>query len=118
MGPEFARDLATRRIASQDTMVHHGVRKAVQALARRHGATADATVAVLLLGTVPQANPIVAIGVVDGLAQGWPEERQPQLTDPQRSALRAAAANANEALTAAFNRLATRWALPGLFTTP
>ena len=118
MGPEFVRDLATRRITSPDTLVHHGVRRTVQALARRQGATADASVAAMLIGAVPQANPIVAVGVVDGLAQGWPEERPPQFTDAQRTALRTAAANAPDALAAAFTRLATRWTLPTVFSAP
>ena len=117
-GAEFARDLATRRIASPDTMVHHGIRRAVQTLARKHGTAADAAVAVMLIQAVPQANPIVAVGVLDGLAQGWPEERPPQLTDEQRSALRTAAANAPAAVAAAFGRLAARWTLPNVFTTP
>jgi hypothetical protein len=53
--------------------------------------------------------------MLDGIAQGWPEERAPQFTPEQRTALAASARNSSPELAAAFGRVAARWSIPDIF---
>jgi hypothetical protein len=94
------------------------MRRAVQRMARHHAVQADAGTLVALVDVVPRANVALAAALLDGIAQGWPEERPPQLTPEQRSALASAARQSSTELTAAFGRLAARWNLPEIFRTP
>ena len=71
-----------------------------------------------MINAVPQANPAIGVGVLDGIATGWPLETPPQLTAEQRTALAAAARGSNPDLAAAYERIAVRWALPDVFKTP
>jgi hypothetical protein len=94
------------------------MRRAVQKIARYHAATADIQVVASLIGAVPQTHAQLAIGMLEGIAQGWPQERTPTLTTEQRTALAAAARGASPDLTAAFDRIAARWNLPDVFKAP
>jgi hypothetical protein len=114
--PEFLRDVAQRRVPGNDSVFVAGIRRAVMTMARKHAADTSAATMVTLIGTVPQANAVVAAGLLDGIAAGWPEETPPRFTDDQRAALRASAANASAPVTAAFGRVAARWGLAGIFS--
>ena len=117
-GPEFLQTLLQRRTPGTDTLVLAGVRRAVMQIARFHAATADVPTVVAMIAAVPQANPAIGVGVLDGISTGWPQETPPQLTTAQRTALAAAALGSSPDLAAAYERVATRWALPDVFKTP
>ena len=80
--------------------------------------TRSAFPATARIETVPRANVGLATALLDGIAEGWPEERPPQLTPEQRTALAGAARNASGELSAAFARVAARWQMPGVFNLP
>jgi putative membrane-bound dehydrogenase-like protein len=118
-GPRFLAELVTRRIPpTNDDAAAAGMRRAVQRMARHHAASAEVAAVVSLVEVVPRANVGLAIALLDGIAQGWPEERPPQLTPGQRSVLAAAARDASGELRPALGRVAARWQLPDLFGTP
>jgi putative membrane-bound dehydrogenase-like protein len=117
-GPEFLRELIVRRIPPNDSLAAAGMRRAVQKMARYHGAQVNAGTVVSLIEVIPRANVGLAIAMLDGIAQGWPEERPPQLTPEQRTALAAAARQSSSELSAAFGRVSARWNLPEVFRTP
>ena len=66
---------------------------------------------------VPETAP-VAIAIVNGIEQGWPADKPPQLDPASRLTLGAAARGASADLQAAFGRLAGRWQAPDLFKAP
>jgi hypothetical protein len=117
-GPQFLGDLVTRRPPNADSASTAGFRRAVHKMARHHATAADAATVVALIATVPQASAPLAAAMLDGIAEGWPEERPPQLSDEQRAALRAAARGASTELAEAFARVATRWTLTDVFKSP
>ncbi|HSA56010.1 MAG TPA: PVC-type heme-binding CxxCH protein [Gemmatimonadaceae bacterium] len=118
-GPAFLAELVTRRIPpTNDAPAVAGMRRAIQKMARHHAAAANAMTVVSLIESVPRANVGLATALLDGIAQGWPEERPPQLTPEQRTALAGAARNASGELTAAFGRVGARWQLPDVFNIP
>jgi hypothetical protein len=117
-GPEFLRQLIVRRIPPNDSLATAGMRRAVQKMARYHGAQANSGTVVSLIEVIPRANVGLAIALLDGIAQGWPEERPPQLAPEQRAALAAAARQSSTELSAAFGRVSARWNLPEIFRTP
>jgi putative membrane-bound dehydrogenase-like protein len=118
-GPEFLRDLVTRRIPPvNDSLATAGMKRAVQKMARHHAAQANAATVVALIEAVPRANVALATALLDGIAQGWPEERPPQFTDAQRAILAGAAGAAPTELNAVFGRVAARWTLPQVFRRP
>jgi hypothetical protein len=117
-GPEFLGALLQRRVPTQDTLVLGGMRRAVGYIARSHAAAADVPTVVAMIGAVPQANPAVAVGVLDGIALGWPADQPPQLTAEQRAALAAAARGSSPDLAAVYERIAARWGIADVFKTP
>jgi hypothetical protein len=82
---------------------------------------------ITLLEAVPQANAMIASGVVAGVVGeapdaegrqrggpgGWPEEAAPTLTAQQRAALQRAARAAGPEFSDAFARVAARWGIAG-----
>lgn len=117
-GPQFVTDLVKHRLPTGDSLAILGIGRSVHKLARHHAASANAALVVSLIEAVPQANPSAAAALLDGIAQGWPEERPPQLSDAQRASLAAVARGASEPLAAAFGRVAARWTLPDVFKSP
>jgi putative membrane-bound dehydrogenase-like protein len=117
-GPEFLPTLLQRRVQMADTVALAGLRRAVMQIARFHAATANVPTVVAMINAVPTANPLIGVGVLDGISTGWPQETPPQLTAEQRTALAAAARGSNPDLAAAYERIATRWAMPDVFKTP
>jgi hypothetical protein len=71
-----------------------------------------------MINAVPPVNPAIGVGVLDGIATGWPQETPPQLTPEQRTALAAAARGSSPDLAAAYERIATRWGMAKVFKTP
>jgi hypothetical protein len=114
-GAEFLQDIVRRRVPANDTLAAAGMRRAVSRMARAHAVRADVPAVVSLISGVPQANQALAIAMLEGIAQGWPQETPPQLTADQRTALATAARGASPELTAAFDRVAARWTLPDVF---
>jgi hypothetical protein len=99
-----------------------------------HYATNENAGAVIeLLRALPQANPLIAGGVIVGIAGeepregqgggrgrggspgGWPEEKPPALTAEQRTALAQVYTAVSPELQAGLARIATRWGMPDLF---
>jgi putative membrane-bound dehydrogenase-like protein len=117
-GPAFLRALLGRSVSTSDSLAVAGMRRAVQKIARYHAAAGDAATVVALIESVPQANPAVATALLDGIAQGWPEERPPQLSQEQRTALATAARGASGDVAVAFGQVAARWTLPDVFRQP
>ncbi len=117
-GPAFLRDLLGRRLPpATDSATMAGVRRTVQKLARHHAIPMDAATVVSFIELVPNVPAPVAIGVLAGITQGWAEENTPAFTPAQRTALAAAARNADGDVKTAFEQLAARWALPTVFGT-
>jgi hypothetical protein len=85
-------------------------------VARYHAAQRDVATVVELIGGVPQSTAPLAVAMLNGIAEGWPQESAPTFSAEQRSALAAAASGASPELTAAFGRVSARWALPNVFT--
>jgi uncharacterized protein len=117
-GPAFLQELLKQDIvapAAPDKEVVAGVARAVRRMARYHATSADAAVAVALLDTVPRVHPVVADGLLQGMADGWPDAQSPALTPAQQQSLAGVAAT-SPGLAKQFTRLAERWAMPGAFT--
>jgi len=117
-GPEFLTGLLKRRMPSNDSLSMAGIRRSVQKLARFHAAQADAGITMSLIATVPEANPGVAVAMLNGIAQGWPEEKPPTFTNVERTSLAAVARGASGELADAFGRVAARWQMPDIFKAP
>ena len=112
-GPDFLATLVKLR-APNDSLALAGMRRVVGRIARYHGAARDPATAVGLIAAVPDATPQLAAAMINGIADGWPEEQPPALSAEQRAIIRAAAQNAGADLQAAFAKLAARWGLPDL----
>ncbi len=117
-GPEFLQELVRRRIPDNDSLAVAGMQRAVAKLAGYHARQKDAPTVVGLIGVVPQATPQLAVALLNGIAEGWPQESPPDLTAEQRVLLVASARDAAPDLAAAFARVATRWAMPEVFKQP
>jgi hypothetical protein len=117
-GAGFLAELAKRAVTGGDSASTAGMRRAVQKMARHHAAQADPAAVVALIASVPDATAPIATSLLDGIAEGWPEERPPQLNDAQRAALRAAARGSSGGVAESFGRVAARWALPDIFRDP
>ncbi len=116
-GPDFLKELMRQRLPN-DSLAALGMQRAIGKMGRHHGTRRDPAIAVELIGAVPASTPPFAAAFVNGMAEGWPEEQPPSLTDQQRAALATAARGANSDLQAAFTKLATRWTLPDVFKAP
>ncbi len=114
-GPSLLSDLIKRPLPANDTVAVSGMRRATQKIARFHAAKADAATVVGLISGIPQATPGLAVAMLNGIAEGWPQETTPQLTDAQKSALATASTGATGELAAAFGKVAARWNLPTVF---
>ncbi|HJU75513.1 MAG TPA: PVC-type heme-binding CxxCH protein [Gemmatimonadaceae bacterium] len=114
-GAPFVRDLIAARLPATDSLAMRGIARTVNKVARVYAAREDVGAVVSLIETVPQAHPRLALALLDGVAQSWPEEKPPQLTDAQGLALVNAARGASPELTEAFTKVATRWTLPNVF---
>jgi hypothetical protein len=113
-GPEFVSELLRRR-APNDSAAAAGLGRSIQRMVRYHAARRDIGVIVGYIETVPQSSPAVAVGILNGIAEGWPLEAAPTLTVEQKAKLVTAARNASPPVAAAFGRIATRWNLPNAF---
>ncbi|HTL06058.1 MAG TPA: PVC-type heme-binding CxxCH protein [Gemmatimonadales bacterium] len=116
-GPDFLVDLLRRRVPS-DSLATAGMQRAVARLARSYAAKRDAGIVVDLIATVPQDTPPLALGMLNGIADGWPPESPPDLSPTQRAALVAAARGATPELASGFGKIAVKWAMPDLFKQP
>lgn len=117
-GQPFVLGLMARRVTATDSVAHAGMRRAMELMARHFAVAAQPEPVVALIEAVPAAHPALAVGVLNGIALGWPEERTPPLTAAQRASLAAAARGATPEVTAAFERVAVRWGIPELFRAP
>jgi putative membrane-bound dehydrogenase-like protein len=116
--PDFLPELLRRRVPDNDSLAVAGMQRAVGKLARYPAAQQDLPRVVALIGAVPQATRALAIAVLNGIADGWPQESPPALTAEQRAALVASARDASAELAAVFAKVAARWALPDVFRQP
>jgi hypothetical protein len=117
-GSDFVRELVRRQVPDNDSLAVAGMQRAVAKLARHQATQKDVPVVVGLIGSVPQATPQLAVALLLGIAEGWPQESPPELTAEQRTALTAAARDASPELAAAFAKVAARWTLPEVFRQP
>lgn len=104
--------------APNDSIAVLGMQRSVGKIARSQAAKRDAAVVIGLISKVPEATYPFAVALVNGIADGWPEEQPPSLSPEQRAALRVAASGATSQLQAAFAKIAQRWGMPDLFTSP
>ena len=116
-GPDFLAELVRREVPS-DSVAVAGIGRAVEMMARFHAAEGEAAAMVTLVSAAPDATPALASALLDGIAEGWPEERAIALSAEQRAALRAAAGRASPELTPGLDAVAQRWQTPDLFRTP
>lgn len=115
-GPGFLRQIVQRQPPrNADSVYVSGIRRTANMIARKHAADTNAAAMVTAIEAVPNAHPVVAAGMLDGIAMSWPEETPPRFTDAQRSALKQAAAGADDRVRAAFGRVAARWGTAGIF---
>jgi hypothetical protein len=114
-GPGFLAELIKRRTSPGDSLAVAGFQKAVAKLGRYHAATKDPALVVGLIAGVSQATLPLAIAMLNGMAEGWPQDSPPQFSAEHRAALVLAARDAPAELSAAFSRLAVRWAMPDVF---
>jgi hypothetical protein len=114
-GSGFLVDLIKRRVPANDSLAVAGMQKAVAKLGRYHAAQTDLGTVVNLISVVSQATPALAIGMLNGMAEGWPQDAPPLLSAEQKVVLVAAARDASPELTAAFDKVAARWAMPDVF---
>ena len=118
-GPDLLGELLLQRIpANADSLTVNGLKRVVQRLARLHSSKADIGPVVSLIHAVPRAHIGLATALLEGVATGWPEERQPQLTPEHRAALAEAASSSPGELRPLFDRVAARWTIPDAFRTP
>jgi hypothetical protein len=68
-----------------------------------------------MINGVTGGAPALAAAMLNGIAEGWPQETTPQLSAEQRAALVAAARGATGELADAFAKVAARWNLPSVF---
>jgi hypothetical protein len=114
-GPNFVRDVLARRLPAGDSVAMRGIARTVNKVARVYAAQENTATVVSIIENIPQASPVIAIGLLNGIALGWPEEKPPQLSDVQRAALATAARGAAGEVSEAFGRVAARWNLPDVF---
>jgi putative membrane-bound dehydrogenase-like protein len=114
-GGDFLTGLVKRRMPMNDSLSMAGIRRSVQKVTRYHAAQGSTELIVGVVAGVPE-TPGVALAILNGVAQGWPEERPPVLSPAQRSALLAAARGATAELVEAFGRVAARWQMPDVFS--
>jgi hypothetical protein len=111
--------LLTRLLASrqpEDSLAVAGFQRAISKMARYHAGQRDAGTVVGFIATVPSTPLPFAVAMLNGIADGWPEEQPPALSEVQRTALRTAAQGAPAELLAGFGKVAARWGMPDLFT--
>jgi hypothetical protein len=116
-GPAFLRDLIGRRVPN-DSLAAAGMRRAVHKLGRIHAAQKDLAVVVELISAVPSATTPLATAMLNGIAEGWPQDTAaaaPSFTPQQKAALVAAANGASPELAESFAKLAARWNAPNAF---
>lgn len=114
-GSAFLDDLIRRQVPANDSLAVAGMQRAVAKLGRYHAAQKDFGGVVSLISVVPQATPALAIGMLDGMAEGWPQDAPPMVSAEQKASLVAAARDASPELSAAFAKLAARWVMPDVF---
>jgi hypothetical protein len=114
-GPEFLRELIRRPVPANDSLAVAGMQKAVHKIARYYGAQKDVVTVVGLIAATPGSTTVLGAGLLNGIADGWPEESPPALSAEQRAALSAAARNAPAELAAGFEKIAVRWGIAGIF---
>ncbi len=117
-GASFLTDVITRKAPNDRPEVAAGLAAAARILTRHHAAAADAALATSLIDTAAGADGPRATAVVTGLAEGWPDERPPALTPQQRATLTAAAARMPADARPLLVKVAERWGMPDVFTTP
>jgi hypothetical protein len=108
-------DIFARRMPTDDSLAMRGIARAVNKIARVYAAREDASAMVTVVEAAPRATPAVAVALLDGIAQAWPEEKPPQFTDSQRNQLVAAARGASGVVAEALTRVAARWKLADVF---
>jgi hypothetical protein len=113
-GPAFTVQVLERELPDDSASVA-GVGRAVELMSRHHATAGDAAAVVPLIVAVEEAHAVLGAAVLEGIADGWPEEQQPTLTAEQRAALQAAAAGA-PGLAEGFAALAERWGDQDLFS--
>lgn len=114
-GTSFVRDLMRRRVPANDSLAVAGMKRATLKVARFHAAKADAAAAVEMINGVPGASPALAAAMLNGMADGWPQETTPTFSAEQRAALATAARGASGELADAFGKVAAKWNLPSVF---
>lgn len=117
-GPAFLQDVLKQAVPAGDKEVVAGVARAVHRMARHHATAADPVVAVALIQAVPDVAVPIADGLLQGVADGWPEKQPPTLSPAQQTTLAGVSRRASADLSKRFAALAERWAMPGLFATP
>ncbi len=118
-GPALLGELLLQRVpANADSITVSGLKRVVQRLARLHSAKAEIGPVVTLINAIPRAHPGLGTALLEGIATGWPEERQPQLSPEQRAALYEAARSSSAELGPSFDKVAARWTLPNVFRVP
>lgn len=127
---EAGGDAMDRRPAP-DSAYLAGLQTTVRMIASHYAGEQDANTIVSMLMAIPNANSVVASGVLTaiagagadegedrrrpGMAGSWPEGQAPELSPEQRSALAATAQAAPPDLADGFARVAERWGMPDLF---
>jgi hypothetical protein len=108
-GQGFVTTVLERRLPG-DSLAVAGIARSVGMMTQHHAASADPGVVVPLVVAAAETDPALGAAMLEGVAEGWPEEAPPTLTPEQRTRLQAAA-GAAPALAEGFSAVATRWGL-------
>jgi hypothetical protein len=115
-GMDLVLDVTARDMPA-DSSARVGIGRSVGMMARFHASEGDAERVVALVGAASSAPVEVGRALLEGIADGWPEGRPPELTADQRAKLSNAARSA-PALADGFALLAERWGMTTAFRAP
>ncbi len=112
-GADFLVELVAGDLPADSTSLE-GIGRAAALMGEHHASAGDVAAAVRLAEAAAAAPPAAGAGMLEGVAEGWPEGRVPALTATQRASL-AAARRSSPDLAEGFAALAERWGLTGGF---
>lgn len=98
-----------------DSTYKANVRIPVQRVVRHYALGDDSSALIDYLVEIENANPTIALGLVAGLSEGWPENEQPQLNDNQRGKLNGLRSVLDEEFDEYLDELAEKWGTPEIF---
>jgi uncharacterized protein len=98
-----------------DSTYKANVQMPIQRVTRHIALGDDAESLIDYLSEIENADPVIALGIVAGLSEGWSEGEQPQLNESQREKLNKIRSVLDDSFDEYLNVLAQKWEDPGIF---